>query len=157
MTNISRAEFVEAVRRFAGARFSHQGRNRRTGFDCGGLILTAGRETALSNLEFLGYASFPTDGKFEELLSEHTEFLGWEKIYPFAFDGTELLPGDLLSFDYGNGEGTRHLALVTKYERNCYWVIDAIPDYGVSEHPVRFPFVKPKTVLKGWRVPGLIE
>jgi cell wall-associated NlpC family hydrolase len=154
---VTRKEFVERVRRFSGARFSHQGRSRANGFDCGGLVLVAGREIGLSELEFLGYASFPTEGKFEELLAGHTEFLGFEWSFPFSFDGTELLAGDLLSFDYGNGEGTRHLALVTGWRKNCYWVLDAIPERGVSEHPLRFPFVKQNTRLKGWRVAGLTD
>src|SRR5688572_20472626 len=112
----TRDEFIQSMRSFTGTRFGHQGREpKKTGLDCGGLVLVGGRKNRLTELEFLGYASFPTDGKFDQLLDEHTEFIGVFD-WPFRFDGTELRPADLLSFDYGNGEGTKHLAMVTRWD-----------------------------------------
>lgn len=148
---MNREDFVKSMRRHIGKKFGHQGRGER--LDCGGLILVGGRQHGLTELEELGYASFPTNGRFEELLREHTDFLGWESKFPHKFDGTELLPGDLISFDYENGEGTRHIALVTKFDGLRYWILDATPNYGVSEHPLGHPFSK--ATLKGWRIQGL--
>jgi hypothetical protein len=149
---ITREQFVASLRKYRGVKFSHQGRNRITGMDCGGHFLVSARDEGLTGLEFLGYASFPTSGKFDELLNEHAVFL-WERKFPFNFDGTELLPADFISFDYGNGEGTRHMAAVTEWDGRRYRVIDANPNYGVCEHALAPPFVTSKTTLKGWRAP----
>lgn len=149
---IERDDFIRAARSFVGTRFAHQGRTR-DGMDCGGLILVTANRLNVSDLEFLGYASFPSNGKFEQLLLENTDYLGIESRYPHRFDGSEFLPGDLLSYDYNNGEGTRHIALITKFDGLRYWVVDAIPEYGVTEHPFAAPFSK--ATVKGWRVRGL--
>ena len=151
---VTRAEFIKTARQYIGTPFSHQGRS--TNFmDCGGLILVVARQLHLSALEELGYASFPGEGRFENLLTEHADALGFESTFPHKFDGTELKTGDLLSFDYNNGEGTRHIALVTKFDGSRYYVLDAQPNYGVSEHPLAPPFSK--ATLKGWRVRGLTD
>lgn len=127
-----------------------------TGMDCGGLVLVGARDMGLSDLEFLGYANFPTDGKFEVLLNENTDPIGsWT--FPFGFNGSELKTGDLLSFDYGTGEGTRHLAIVTRWDGRRYRVLDALQDYGVSEHPLAAPLVTRRTLLKGWKIRGFAE
>ncbi len=140
--------------------FGHQGRKENAQnprLDCGGLILVAGRALGLTSLEFLGYADFPTDGKFEALLVEHAVDTGESFTYPFRFSGGEFLPGDLVAFDYGNGEGVRHIALVTKFDGRRFWVIDAQSNYGVSEHPLAFPFVQTKTVLRRFGVKDLAD
>lgn len=126
------------------------------GMDCGGLLLVGARERGLTCLEFLGYASFPTEGKFEELLRQETRWL-WKREFPYGFDGTEVRPGDLISFDYGNGEGTRHVAIVTKWDGRRYRILDATPNHGVCEHGLSAPFVTAKTVLQGWEILGLGE
>ena len=152
----SRAQALIAIARsYIGTKFAHQGRDRVTGMDCGGFAMVSARDAGLSDLEFLGYADFPTDGKFEELLQEHTIFL-WERKFPFTFTGDELLPADLLSFDYGNGEGTRHLALVSQWLRNRYYVVEAQPKNGVTEHALAPPFIQRKMTIKAWRIPALV-
>jgi cell wall-associated NlpC family hydrolase len=153
---VKREQFVGAARKYIGVPFSHQGRDPfKTGLDCGGLILVVARELELTELEELGYAAFPTDGRFDQLLEEYTDFLGFESKYPHRFDGTEFKPGDLLSFDYENGEGTRHIAVVTKFDGRRFSILDANPTYGVKEFPLGHPFSKAK--IKGWRVRGLSD
>lgn len=147
--------FIKEARKYIGTRFAHQGRNIKVGIDCGGLILIIARTLNLSDLEYLGYADFPNNGKFEELLTEHADYLNFESKYPHRFDGTEFTPGDLLSYDYNNGEGTRHLAIVTHWDGKRFWVIDAIPEYGISEHPFSHPFSM--ATVKAWRVRGLTD
>lgn len=143
------------MRGYLGTRFSHQGRDpKMTGLDCGGMILVGARQHQLSSLEFLGYALFPTEGKFDELLFEHADFIG-EFAFPFNFTGDELREADLVSFDYGEGGGTRHIALVTGWDGRRYRILDALKEYGISEHALAAPFVKTNTVLKGWAVRGL--
>ena len=153
----SREDLVREARKWIGTRFSHQGRSRQTGLDCGGLILVAGRALGLTELEYLGYASFPSNGKFEELLAAHAVETDAVFEFPFSFRGGELRPGDLLSFDYGTGEGVRHVALVTKWDDRSFWVVEAHDKYGVCEHPLRFPFVKRGTVLKKYEVRDLAD
>lgn len=148
---MTREDLIAEARKYIGARFGHQGR-RPDLLDCGGLILLAGRGAGLTSLEFLGYANFPSGGKFEELLEEHAIRTDLIFRYPFSFSGTEFAPGDLAAFDYGNGESVRHIAFVTKWDGRRYWVIDAQPVYGVSEHPLAFPFVKHGTVMHKYLV-----
>ncbi|CAN5509406.1 hypothetical protein BH10ACI2_BH10ACI2_04410 [soil metagenome] len=151
---VKREEFIESMRGYLGWKFGHQGRSKQTGIDCGGLILVGARQHGISELEFLGYSDFPTDGKFEALLHEHADFKG-EWVFPFGFDGSELQAGDMVSFDYGNGEGTRHLAIITSWDGRHYRVIEAQPKFGVCEHALSPPFVVTKTVLQGWGLRGL--
>lgn len=146
---VTRQQLVYTARSFIGCKFSHQGRSRKHGIDCGGLILLAGRELGLTDLEELGYAAYPTNGRFDYLLATHAEDLQFESRYPHKFTGEELLPGDLLSFDYLNGEGTRHVAMVSKWDGSRYWIIDAHPDYGVTEKPLAHPFSR--ALLKAYR------
>lgn len=154
--SVTREQLVAVARSFIGVRWTHQGRNpTMTGLDCGGLALESGRVLNLTTLEFLGYASFPTNGKFDELLAEETDFL-WEREFPFNFTGDELRPADLVSFDYGNGEGTRHLAIVTRWDGRRYRIVDSLAEYGVSEHALAAPFVRSKTKLKAWGVRGIV-
>lgn len=152
--DVTREQFIQSLRRHIGTKFGHQGRNAMTGMDCGGLLLICARENGLSELEFLGYADFPIDGKFEELLQQHTEHL-FSKNFPFNFSGEELLPGDLVSFDYGNGEGTRHVAMVTGWDGHRYRIIEALPDYGVTEHALAPPFVRHGVSVQGWKIKGI--
>lgn len=151
---VTRSQLVEAARSFIGARFSHQGRTREF-LDCGGLVLMVGRTLQLTQAEELGYASYPMNGRFEQLLREITDEMDFESVYPHKFTGEELKPGDLLSYDYQNGEGVRHVAMVTQWDGKRYWVIDAIPEYGVSEHPLAHPFSVAK--LRGYRPRGLAD
>ena len=151
---ITRKCFIDEARKYVGVKFAHQGRNPKIGIDCGGLILIVARSLNLSELEYLGYADFPDNGKFEQLLTEHADYLNYESKYPHRFGGTEFQPGDLLSFDYLNGEGTRHIAVVTNWDGKRYWVIDAQPQFGISEHPLAHPFSA--AAIKAWSVRGLI-
>ncbi len=150
----TREQLIAETRKWLGVKFSHQGRNRATGIDCGGLMLVATRAIGILDLEFLGYAKYPTEGKFEELLAENSDLL-FESVFPFNFTGDEMLPGDMISFDYDNNEGTRHLALVTGWDGRRYKVIEAQPGRGVCEHALAPPFVKTKMMVKGWRLRGL--
>jgi cell wall-associated NlpC family hydrolase len=144
---ISREEFVGDLRSLLGTPFGHQGRGDV--LDCGGIVLFAARKWGFTDLEVLGYARYPTDGEFERLLGEHTDFVSDHR-WPFEFTGEELRPGDLMSFDYGNGEGTRHVSFISGFDRGRYRIIEAQPDYGVCEHAIAPPFVKRMTTLKGW-------
>lgn len=151
---VCRADLIAEARKYIGAKFGHQGR-RRDVLDCGGVILMVAREKKISELEVLGYASFPNNGRFEEILRENTIDLEFESSFPHNFSGEELKPGDLISFDYQNDEGIRHIAFVTKWDGRSYWIIHATPIYGVAEMPLRHPFSKAK--LRGWRIPNLTD
>ena len=152
---ITRERFVATARKYIGVKFSHQGRTPEFGMDCGGLILVVARELGLSELEYLGYADFPNNGKFEQLLTEHADYLNYESKYPHRFDGTEFQPGDLLAFDYNNGEGIRHIGVVTGWDGKRYWIIDAQPKYGISEHPLAHPFSA--ATISAFAVCGLVD
>lgn len=148
---ISRQQIVEAARSYCGAKYTHQGRSRERGLDCGGLILVVARELGLSELEELGYAkSAPESDRFEQLLNENAENLNIESFPPHQFNGTEFEPGDILAYDYQKGEGISHTAFVTCWDGRAYWVVDALQNYGVSEHPLKFPFSKAR--ILGFRI-----
>lgn len=125
--------------------------------DCGGLILVVANSLKLSELEIPGYADFPPDGEFERLLDEHAIRTDFTSRYPHRFDGTELLPGDLLSYDYENGEGVRHVSFVTGWDPHSrrYNVIEAQPIYGITEHP--FASVFAKATIVRYKVRGLLD
>lgn len=150
---MTREQIINETRKWIGARFGHQGRTMNA-MDCGGLMLVVGRALCVTEFEELGYASYPTQGRFDEILAQELERLDFESTYPHKFNGTELQPADLISFDYMNGEGTRHVAMVTKWDGRCYWIIEATAKYGVTEHPFKYPFTK-DTKIQGWRVRGL--
>ena len=152
---ITREQFINEARKYIGTSFAHQGRNPKFGIDCGGLILIIAQSLNLTALEYLGYADFPNNGKFERLLTEHADYLSFESKYPHKFNGTEFAPGDLLSFDYNNGEGTRHLAVVSNFDGKRFWIIDAQPNYGITEKPLAHPFSN--ATLKAWKVRGLVD
>jgi len=148
---ITREQIIKSARKWLGVRWSHQGRTRRTGVDCGGLLIVLGHELGLSSLEELGYSSFPTNGRFDELLAQELDKLKFKSSYPHArFDGSELIAGDLLSYDYENGEGTRHVSLVTRWDGSRFWVLESLSKYGVCEHPFAYPFSE--ATVQGWRV-----
>lgn len=153
---ITRGELIAEARKYVGAKFGHQGRQKNI-LDCGGLVLLAGRGVGLTSLEFLSYANFPSGGKFEMLLEEHAVRTGISSTFPHCFSGEEFAPGDLAAFDYGNGEGIRHIAFVTKWDGRRFRVIDAQPDYGVSEHPLAFPFTRRGTTVHKYLVKNLSD
>lgn len=153
----TRADLISEARKYLGVKFAHQGRSRATGLDCGGLILVVARALELSELEVLGYADFPTDGKFEQFLNENADRTDYTSSFPHRFDGTELLPGDLLAYDYCNGEGIRHVSIVTRWceASRRYYVIEAQPKYGVTEHP--FASVFARATVRKYLVRGLAD
>jgi len=111
---VSREAFVADLRTLLGTPFGHQGRGAV--LDCGGIVLVQTRKWRFTDLEVLGYARFPTNGRFDEILAEHADFAG-EYRWPFTLTGEELKPGDLISFDYGNREGTRHVSFISGFKR----------------------------------------
>lgn len=148
---VSRQQIVEVARSYCGVKYTHQGRKRNIGLDCGGLILMVARDLGLSELEELGYAtSAPESDRFEQLLNENADNLHIESFPPHRFDGTEFLPGDILAYDYQKGEGISHTSFISKWDGRCYWVVDALNDIGVSEHAFRFPFSKAR--ILGFRI-----
>lgn len=147
---VERQQIVETAMSYIGVKYGHQGRTRQC-LDCGGLILVVARELGLSDLEELGYAkSAPESDRFEQLLNENADNLQIESFPPHNFDGTEFLPGDLLAYDYLEGEGISHTAFVTKWEKGRYWVVDSLNNYGVSHHPLAHPFSKAR--ILGFRI-----
>lgn len=152
-SNYTREDLVAIARTYIGIRYSHQGRSRIAGLDCGGFLLIIGRETGLSDLEELGYASYPKDGRFEMLLAQNADPLPFTSAYPHSFVDGQLSVADLLAFDYG--KGVQHVGIVTRWDGRRYWVVDALSPYGVTEHPVAYPFTKPGTTLTAYGVRGL--
>jgi cell wall-associated NlpC family hydrolase len=152
----TRNELIAEARKFIGAKFGHQGRQPGV-LDCGGLVLMTGRAAGLTSLEFLSYSGFPSGGRFEQLLREHAVETGYKSLFPHNFDGTEFKPADIVAFDYGNGEGVRHIGFVTRWDGRRYWIIDAQPGLGVTEHPLAFPFTKHGTVIHKYLVKDLSD
>lgn len=152
---VTRQKLVETALSFSQTPYAHQGRSKKHGVDCGGLILLTARELGLSDLEILGYSSFPNNGRFEQLLNDHADNLNHESTYPHNFSGTEYLSGDILAFDYANGEGVRHAAFVTKFDGRRYWILHAIPTFGVVEMPLSHPYSNAR--IMAFRVRGVVD
>jgi hypothetical protein len=58
---ITREQIVERARSFIGLKWKHQGRNRKGGIDCGGLIICVGRELGILDhrADVFGYTIYP--------------------------------------------------------------------------------------------------
>ena len=60
----SRAEIVEYARSWIGVRYRHQGRTRRHGLDCAGLLARVGNDLGILEFDSHNYHRFPTDNSF---------------------------------------------------------------------------------------------
>lgn len=158
--SITRTELIEAARKYVGVPYAHQGRSAEVGLDCGGLLLLMGRDTGISSLEHLGYATRPDGETFERLLDEELDRLpvveGARK--PNLWNAQ---PGDILAFDWG--EGIYHCALITGWSWR-FTVIHAIQETGsnrrkgmrkgaVVEAPLDFKMSS--QIVRAYRVRGL--
>ncbi len=143
ISEITRAEIVEAARSFRRVSYREQGRSR-DGLDCGGFILLVGQIVRVTALEVLGYSNAPDAVSFEKLLNENLELLGpWRQC--------SLLPADILSAD--EGFGIQHVLMITGSYRSTYTVIDCTRNHGVAEYPLRYPITN--KIRNAYRIKGI--
>ncbi len=57
-------EIVDAARKYISVRWRHQGRHRKFGIDCVGLLVLTAQDLGLSSYDFTEYQPHPVGGDF---------------------------------------------------------------------------------------------
>ncbi len=100
MLTIDRVEIVATARSWLGTSWTHQGRLKNVGVDCGGLIIGIGKETDLLDFDTSAYGRIPDGQKLRALCNEHL----------VAKPISDIVPGDVLLMRFTRHP--RHLAIV---------------------------------------------
>lgn len=98
---IDRADIVATARSWLGTPFHHQGRVKRVGVDCAGLIIGVARELGLPAEDLTGYGRRPDSGELERLCRE--------QMRPIALKAAR--PGDVYLIEIDGRP--QHLAFAT--------------------------------------------
>lgn len=101
--------FVEAVRKYIGLKWVHQGRSRTQGVDCLGLVVLAARDIGMEVEDCTSYRRRPDDQKLLSKVNDH---------FTAMPAGTELEPGDVLLIHFKDrNKSPYHFAVVDKDPR----------------------------------------
>lgn len=65
------AEVVAAARAYIDVPFRHQGRSRKEGLDCAGLLIRVAHDLGLTKFDIRGYKRLPDDDALAALCDEH--------------------------------------------------------------------------------------
>ena len=118
---VPRETIVAAARSWVGVRYRHQGRSRKKGVDCAGLIACVGRDTGAASYDTLRYHRFPTSGDFYPVFEE-----GGGILKPLS----ARKPGDIVTIRVHGI--TCHLGILTY---NNHWVHAFAVQRKVFEQP----------------------
>lgn len=150
--SVTREKIVKCARSYIGVKYGFQGCSRLTGMDCGQFPLQVGRDLNITALEFLGYADNPDGETYERLLDENLirlpELEGATKPNPWNAG-----PGDILSFDLG--EGVQHMSIITNWDGRRFTVVHSLRNYGVIEAPLFGAYIHAKK--QAYRVQGVVD
>ena len=100
MLTIDRVEIVAMTRSWLGTPWTHQGRLKNVGVDCGGLIIGVGKELGLLDFDTSAYGRIPDGQKLRALCEQHL----------LNKPVTDILPGDVLLMRFTRHP--QHLAIV---------------------------------------------
>lgn len=121
-----------------GVPFRHQGRDPRTGLDCGGLVVHAMCAAGAPVADVFGYARMPSGGMLDRVMSEQPALT--------RVPVRTARPGDILLVRFGNE--TAHLAIKSR----C-GMVHAYERAGrVVEHAIRGPWVG--WISRAYRIEG---
>lgn len=98
---IARTDIVAAARSWLGTPFQHQGRVKRIGVDCAGLIIGVVRELGISADDLTGYGRQPDSDELRRLCRE--------QMRPIALEAAR--PGDVYLIEIDGRP--QHLAFAT--------------------------------------------
>ena len=100
MLMIDRVEIVATARSWLGTPWTHQGRLRNVGVDCGGLIIGVGKELDVLDFDMSAYGRIPDGQKLRALCEQHL----------LAKPVSDIVPGDVLLMRFTRHP--QHLAIV---------------------------------------------
>jgi cell wall-associated NlpC family hydrolase len=83
---IDRAEIVAVARSWLGTPWTHQGRLKNVGVDCGGLIIGVGKQLGILDFDTSAYGRIPDGQKLRALCDQHL----------VAKLVSDIAPGDVL-------------------------------------------------------------
>lgn len=101
MIEVTREMIVAEAREWEGTPFVHQGRVKKIGTDCVGLIIGIAKNLSLSQFDIRNYSMRPDPVMMRRLLDTNMQRIGFH----------ELLPADVIYFRVSVAQ---HLALVTE-------------------------------------------
>lgn len=101
---VARAQLVAEARSWVGTPFAHQGRRKRVGVDCVGLVIGLAHAFGISNFDVRNYPRFPNPQMMRALLDEHMDRISFKSVLPA--DVIHLRPR----------ASAQHLAVVTDTE-----------------------------------------
>lgn len=144
---VTPAQVVAEARRWLGAPWQHQGRDRAMGVDCAGLVICVARALALVPPDFdvVGYSRVP-DGSMQRLCADLMQ----------PIEALELGCVALLAIDpqARGAQAAQHVALVGDYRGSGYSLIHAASLQGrVVEH--RLVWTRTLRPLGLYRMPGV--
>lgn len=99
-------EFADAVRKYVGLRWVHQGRSKTQGVDCLGLVVLAARDCGYDVEDCDHYRRRPDDKKLLYMVDKQMDRVP---------EGAPLEPGDILLIHFnGRTKSPYHFAVVDK-------------------------------------------
>ncbi len=146
MEEIPRNKIVEEARKFKGVPFKHQGRSRKQGIDCVGMLIILGEENGFykESLENNRYSKNPEVFKIKETLDEIL----------VPIDKDKFKEGDILLFRIPFHP--QHVGIVTDYSDQSYGIVQAYQTIGkVVEHRLDQKWID--RIVKAYQVPGVEE
>ncbi len=121
---VSREQIVAAARGWLGTPFHHQGRVKRAGVDCAGVIVEVARELGVGDVDVRGYGHRPDSRELEQLCHEH--------MTPVA--PQDAKPGDVLLIMIDGAP--QHMAFVTEIGGERAMLHSYAPARRVVEHRI---------------------
>lgn len=142
----SRADVVATAREWISTPFAHQGRLRRIGVDCAGVLIGVARELHLvaEDFDVQGYPRVP-DG---------SSLLGWCDQYMTRVPQSEMQPGDVIVVRID--ADPQHLGILGDYRHGGLSIIHAM-SVGVRQEVIetRLMFSRALGFVAAYAMPGV--
>jgi len=138
----TRAEVVEAARKYLGARWQHQARGDHA-LDCVGLLVRVGRDLGIADVRVSDYVKHPDGAR---LLQE-------AGLYMRQIEKRNFAVGDALAMRFGSG-APQHFGIVGDYFAGGFSLIHAYRGVSmVVEH--RLDDVWRRRIVAAYALPGV--
>lgn len=141
---MTRDEFIAEARKFKETPFKHQGRSRKYGVDCVGILVVIGVENGYlkEKPEDRRYSRNPETFRIKERLDELL----------IPIDKEDMQAGDILLFKIPFHP--QHVGIVTNYSEQSFGLIQAYQDIGkVKEHRLDQRWID--RIVQAYKVPGV--
>jgi len=144
--NITRDQIIKEARTFKGVPFKHQGRSRKYGVDCVGILVIMGKKYGIYEESSINtrYPQNPEVFKIKETLDEIL----------IPIDKDKFREGDILLFKIPFHP--QHVGIVTNYSKQSYGMVQAYQTVGkVVEHRLDQRWCD--RIVQAYQIPGVKE